>query len=61
MNHYVVGVVFDDTEIASIAGDAKANSNEMRELPGGIIGFKLDYFQVSCWSLMTKKILSITF
>ena len=39
---------FDDTEIASIAGDAKANTNEMSELPGGIIGFKLDYWQVAC-------------
>ena len=45
---FVVGVVFDDMEVASIAGDAKANNNEMSEIPGGIIGFKLDYWQVAC-------------
>ena len=38
----------DDVEVTTTAGDAKANVNELGEIPGGIIGFKLNYFQVSC-------------
>jgi len=43
-----VGVNFDDNEAASVAADAMALSNEQVAAPGGIVGFKLTYWQVGC-------------
>ena len=45
---FVFGVNFDDDEIATSAGTDKAKVNEAMILPGGIIGFKLYYWQVAC-------------
>jgi hypothetical protein len=41
-----VGVVMDNNELGGTA--AIADLNERTEHPGGITGFKLDYFQVAC-------------
>ena len=41
--------VTNENEAANAAGiDAQADSVEQSELPGGIIGFSLDYTQISC-------------
>ena len=45
---FVVGVNFDDDEIATASGTAKLKVNEQMVLPGGIIGFKLYFWQVAC-------------
>ena len=42
-----MGVNFDDTE-AIVAIAAKSDNNELAVLPGGIVGFKIQYFQVAC-------------
>jgi len=44
-----VGVSFDTNEVTGTAiADAKASTSETSEVPGGIVGFKLIYFQVAC-------------
>ena len=40
-----VGVKFDETEICTAAA---GNTCEWDTIPGGIIGFKLIYWQVAC-------------
>ena len=40
-----VGVKFDETETCTIAA---GNTCEWDTIPGGIIGFKLIYWQVAC-------------
>ena len=42
---FQVGVVFDENEITT--GDS-GTSAENKHVPGGIIGFKLTYFQRTC-------------
>ena len=41
-----LGVVFDGSEVSTTAGDAIADEQDL--FPGGIVGFKLDYFQEAC-------------
>ena len=43
---FAVGVHFDDTETVAIATNAM--TSEAAVFSGGIVGFKLDWFQVSC-------------
>merc|ERR1712038_957820 len=43
-----VGVKFDDNEVHTAATADTANVGEQNAFPGGIIGFKLTYFQRSC-------------
>ena len=39
----------DSNEVTGTSvADAKSTTNEASEVPGGIVGFKLTYFQVSC-------------
>lgn len=38
----------DADEITAIAGAAMAETNEEGELPGGIVGFFLDWVQQDC-------------
>ena len=41
--------VTNDNEAATTTNtDGAATTNEQSELPGGIIGFSLDYTQISC-------------
>ena len=43
-----LGVDFDNNERASIVTAAMTDDIEQQGSPGGIIGFKLTYYQVSC-------------
>ena len=43
---FTVTFVTDGDEVAATAGDA--NTDELNAAPGGIVGFKLDYQQLSC-------------
>merc|ERR1719336_758133 len=43
-----IGVNIDNTEIHTAATADMAHLGEQSRFPGGIIGFKLTYFQVSC-------------
>ena len=43
-----VGVDFDNNELDSIVTADMTTVTEQNGSPGGIIGFKLTYFQVSC-------------
>merc|ERR1712066_52578 len=43
-----VGVNFDNNEGATLTTNAMADTNEQSEAPGGIVGFKLKYWQVAC-------------
>merc|ERR1711992_249913 len=43
-----IGVNFNSNELATIITDAKASTIEQGESPGGIQGFKLQYWQGSC-------------
>ena len=43
-----VGVDFDNNERASIVDAVMTNLLEQQGSPGGIVGFKLTYFQVGC-------------
>merc|ERR1711992_98296 len=43
-----IGVNFNSDELATIITDAKASTIEQGEAPGGILGFKLQYWQGSC-------------
>ena len=43
-----VGVNFDAGEINAIVDASMAEKNEFQGAPGGIIGFKLTYWQVAC-------------
>ena len=43
----MVGINFDTNE-NTINSGADASMNEQAKAPGGILGFKLDYFQVPC-------------
>jgi hypothetical protein len=43
-----VGVNFDNNERASIVTAVMTDDIEQQGSPGGIIGFKLTYFQVGC-------------
>lgn len=45
---FQVGVSFDGTEQSIAAGANMANMNEVSGAPGGIIGFRLNYKQISC-------------
>jgi len=46
---FTVGVAFDSNEVTGTSiADAKGNVREASELPGGITGFQLTYFQVAC-------------
>ena len=46
---FVVGVNIDSNEVTGTSvADEKSTTNEASEVPGGIIGFKLTYFQVAC-------------
>ena len=46
---FKVGVNLDNSEIVgTTVTDGDADTNEQSEFPGGITGFKLTYFQVSC-------------
>ena len=43
-----VGVDFDNNERASVVTAAMTTLLEQQGSPGGIVGFKLTYFQVGC-------------
>ena len=43
-----VGVNFDSNEQDSSSANEMTTTNEANGSPGGIIGFKLTYFQISC-------------
>jgi len=43
-----LGVNFDNQEIATKIADAMATVSEASEAPGGIVGFKLTFWQVGC-------------
>ena len=44
-----VGVALDSDEVTNEkASDAMSTLNEQSEVPGGITGFQLKYFQVAC-------------
>ena len=43
-----VGVNFNNAEIDTMVADSKADVAEQSEAPGGIVGFKISYWQGSC-------------
>ena len=46
---FTVGVSFDSNEVTGTnIADAKSIARETSEVPGGITGFQLTYFQVAC-------------
>ena len=48
MTPFVVGINFDANEAAIGTGVMATDTNEQVDFPGGIIGFKLNYWQLAC-------------
>jgi len=38
----------NDIELAATIADDNADTNESNKIPGGILGFSLDYAQIPC-------------